>query len=54
MTTEMQKIHDGTIERLTRELASDLSDLVSSGDLTEMEANKWLVHKQDQWAEGLN
>lgn len=37
---------------MLRELASDLSDLVASGDLSEAEANDWLVAKQDQWFGG--
>lgn len=39
-------------ERALRELASDLADLVESGDITEVEANEWLVNKQDQWFGG--
>jgi len=39
-----------TVARMIRELASDLADLVESGDLTETEANEWLASKQDQWA----
>jgi len=41
-------------ERMLRELSSDLADLVESGDLTEQEANEWLVRKQDQWFGGDN
>ena len=41
-------------ERMLRELLSDLADLVESGDLTEQEANEWLVSKQDQWFGGDN
>lgn len=37
-------------EQLLRELASDLSDLVASGDLTAMQANEWLASKADQWS----
>lgn len=37
-------------EQLLRELASDLSDLVASGDLTDMQANEWLASKADQWS----
>lgn len=39
-------------EQLIRELASDLADLVRSGDITEQQANEWLVAKQDQWFAG--
>lgn len=36
-------------EQMLHELASDLSDLVVSGDMTDMEANEWLARKADQW-----
>ena len=42
---------DARREQLLRELASDLADLVESGDLTDMEANEWLAHKADYWSE---
>ena len=35
-----------------RELASDLADLVASGDLTEEQANEWSAAKADQWVDG--
>lgn len=41
------------IERMMKELQSDLSDLVASGDLTENEANEWANMKADQWARGI-
>jgi hypothetical protein len=41
---------DARREQLLRELASDLADLVCSGDLTDIEANEWYNHKADQWA----
>lgn len=44
---------ESRIERMTRELQSDLADLVRSGDLTEQEANEWANYKMDQWAQGL-
>jgi len=43
-------IKQATIDRMLRELASNLADLVESGDITEKQANEWLVEKQDQWA----
>ena len=49
-TPDIIDIMAGTRERMIRELASDLADMVESGDMTEEEANEWLVHKQDQWA----
>lgn len=42
---------DARREQMMRELASDLADLVSSGDLTESAANEWLAAKADQWKE---
>ena len=36
-------------ERMLRELASDLADLVESGDITDEQANEWLAAKADQW-----
>jgi hypothetical protein len=50
---ETQRIEEGTIDRMIRELASDLAALVESGDLTDQEANEWMVSKQDQWAQGI-
>jgi hypothetical protein len=41
---------DARREQLLRELASDLADLVESGDMTDMEANEWLARKADQWS----
>ncbi len=40
------------VDRMLRELASDLADLVAEGALTEAEANEWLARKQDQWSGG--
>ena len=40
---------DARREQLLRELASDLADMVCSGDLTDTEANEWLARKADQW-----
>ena len=41
---------DARREQMLRELASDLADLVESGDLTDQEANEWFNAKADQWA----
>ena len=41
------------IERMLKELQSDLADLVASGDMTEQEANEWANMKADQWAMGI-
>lgn len=41
---------DARREQMLRELASNLSDMVEAGDLTEAEANDWLASKADQWA----
>ncbi len=42
------------IARMIRELQSDMADLVASGDLTAEQANEWVNHKADQWAQGLS
>lgn len=53
MTTNwLDRKIDATRERMLRELASDLADLVASGDLTEEQANEWSAAKADQWIEG--
>lgn len=41
--------HDARREQLLAELASDLADLVASGDLTAEQANEWYSSKADQW-----
>lgn len=41
---------DARREQMLRELASDLADLVESGDMTDQEANEWYNSKADQWA----
>jgi hypothetical protein len=38
-----------TIDRMKLELMSDLTDLVRSGDLTDMQANEWFNMKVEQW-----
>ena len=45
-----QTRQDARREQMLRELASDLADLVASGDMTDIEANEWLARKADQWA----
>ena len=52
--TTLQKIEDGQIARMMRELQSDLADLVESGDLTPEQANEWANHKAEQWQHGLS
>jgi len=47
---EFQNMQDQRRERMLRELASDLSDLVVSGDMTATQANEWLAAKADQWS----
>jgi hypothetical protein len=49
---ELEKLAQQRVERMMRDLASDLADLVSSGDITEQEANEWLASKQEQWLGG--
>lgn len=41
-------------ERNLRELAQELASMVEAGDITEQEANEWMVSKQDQWFGGDN
>jgi hypothetical protein len=45
--------NDARRERMLRELASNLANMVESGDLTDMQANEWFNMKADQWAQGL-
>ena len=40
-------------ERMLRELASDLANMVEAGEITDMEANEWYNMKADQWANGI-
>lgn len=42
---------DARREQMLRELASNLADMVETGDLTEAEANEWYNAKADQWAQ---
>ena len=51
MQMTYQTHQDARREQLLRELASDLADLVESGDLTDTEANEWLARKADHWSE---
>ena len=51
---EMHVAEELTIARMLRELASDMSDLVRSGEMTQEEANEWVNHKAEQWARGLS
>lgn len=46
---QYQQIQDGTRERMLRELASDLADLVRTGDMNDQQANEWYNSKADQW-----
>lgn len=48
----MEKANEQRKQRMLRELASNLADMVEAGDLTETEANMWLNNKQDQWFGG--
>lgn len=52
--TEAQRAEETKIQRMLKELASDMAELVRSGDLTEDEANEWVNRKADQWAQGLS
>jgi hypothetical protein len=42
---------DARREQMLKELASDMADLVASGDLTAEQANEWVNAKADQWSE---
>jgi len=44
-----EQANQARYDRLVHELASDLADLVRTGDLTDTQANEWMVAKQDQW-----
>lgn len=46
----MMDRQDTRREQMLQELASDLADLVASGDMTDVQANEWLASKADQWA----
>lgn len=52
MNTEitMTQRMDARREQLLRELASDLADLVRTGDMSAEQANEWYNAKADQWA----
>jgi hypothetical protein len=41
---------DARREQRFLELASDLADLVATGDLTTEQANEWHARKADAWA----
>lgn len=45
---------DARREAMLKELASDLAELVRLGEITDTEANVWLAHKADAWAQGLS
>lgn len=49
-TAEFNAINDSRADRMLRELASDLADLVRTGDMTAEQANEWYNMKADQWA----
>jgi polyhydroxyalkanoate synthesis regulator phasin len=42
---------DARREQMLKELASDMADLVASGDMTAEQANEWVASKADQWKE---
>lgn len=41
---------DARREQMLKELASDMADLVATGDMTAEQANEWLATKADQWS----
>jgi polyhydroxyalkanoate synthesis regulator phasin len=48
MTFESRR--DARREQMLSELASDMADLVESGDLTAEEANEWVNRAADRWS----
>ena len=44
---------DEARERMLRDLASDLSNMVEAGEITDQQANDWYNMKADQWAAGI-
>jgi len=46
---DINQINDVKRERMLRELASNLRDLVESGNISDNEANEWYNMKADQW-----
>jgi hypothetical protein len=50
-SNELNKLAAGTYDRRVRELASDLADKVEAGEISELEANEWLVRCQDRWTD---
>jgi len=50
-TADMNRTADTAYARRLRELASDLADSVAAGEMTEEQANAWLVAKQEQWVD---
>ncbi len=54
MGNAIQQIEDATLQRMMRELQSDLADMVESGDMTPEQANEWANHKAEQWKGGLS
>jgi polyhydroxyalkanoate synthesis regulator phasin len=53
-TINMARNEELKIERMLRELQSDMADLVASGEMTPEQANQWVNDKADQWANGLS
>lgn len=48
MTFEARQ--DARRDQMLSELASDMADLVESGDLTAEEANEWVNRAADRWS----
>lgn len=49
---DMETRNAARIEQMTRELASDLADMIEDGSITQEQANEWMVAKQEQWNAG--
>ena len=54
MTYQEEQANQQRIDRMIRELQSELCDLVRSGEITDIEANEWVNMKADQWMSGLS
>jgi polyhydroxyalkanoate synthesis regulator phasin len=48
------QFEDAKLNRMMKELQSDMADLVASGDLTAEQANEWVNAKAEQWKNGLS
>jgi len=52
-TLTIDTIADARLVQRLKELASDLADRVSAGEMTELEANEMMVTCQDRWTDNV-